>query len=153
MLKLVKFAAMASIVVLAACGGGSGGNEPPSATETPAPNQVRVIDADTVDVDGTRYRLLGIDAPEARQTCRALGRTWDCGAATTEALRSRAQDMTCEGGDTDRFGRTVGVCSSGSENLNAWLVANGWALAYRQFSEVICPAGEFWSCVLLTVFF
>ena len=134
MLNLGKFAAMASIAVLAACGGG-GGNEPPSATETPAASQVRVIDADTVDVDGARYRLLGIDAPEARQTCRAWGRTWDYGAAATEALMSRAQGMTCEGGDTDRFGRTVGVCSSGGEDLNAWLVASGWALAYRQFSD------------------
>ena len=134
-LNLGKFAAMASIVALAACGGGGGGNEPPTATETPTPNQVRVIDADTVDVDGTRYRLFGIDAPEARQTCRAWGRTWDCGAAATEALMSRAEGMTCEGGDTDRFGRTVGVCSSGGVDLNAWLVANGWALAYRQFSD------------------
>ena len=133
-MNLGKFAAMASIAVLTACGGGDG-TERPSATETPTPSQVRVIDADTVDVDGTRYRLLGIDAPEARQTCRAWGRTWDCGAAATEALMSRAEGMTCEGGDTDRFGRTVGVCSSGGVDLNAWLVANGWALAYRQFSD------------------
>ncbi len=135
MLNLGKFAAMASIAALAACGGGSGGNDPPSATETPTPSQVRVIDADTVDVDGTRYRLFGIDAPEARQTCRAWGRTWDCGVAAAEALMSRAEGMTCEGGETDRFGRTVGVCSSGGVDLNAWLVANGWALAYRQYSD------------------
>ena len=134
-LNLGKFAAMASIAALAACGGGSGGNDPPTATETPTPSHIRVIDADTVDVDGTRYRLFGIDAPEARQTCRALGRTWGCGAAATEALMSRAEGMTCEGGDTDRFGRTVGVCSSGGVDLNAWLVANGWALAYRRFSD------------------
>ena len=134
-MNLVKSAAMASIVALAACVGGGGGTEQPTAKESPAASQVRVIDADTVDVDGTRYRLFGIDAPETRQTCRALGRTWDCGAAATEALMSRAEGMTCEGGDTDRFGRTVGVCSSGGADLNAWLVANGWALAYRQFSE------------------
>ena len=135
-MNLVKLTAMVSIAALTACGGGGdSGNDPPSATETPAPNQVRVIDADTVDIDGTRYRLFGIDAPEARQTCRAWGRTWDCGAAATEALMSRAEGMTCEGGGTDRFGRTVGVCSSGGVDLNAWLVANGWALAYRQFSD------------------
>ena len=133
-MKLLEFAAMASVAVLTACGGG-GGNEPSTMTEAPPASQVRVIDADTVDVDGTRYRLFGIDAPEARQTCRAWGRTWDCGAAATEALMSRAEGMTCEGGDTDRFGRTVGVCSSGGEDLNAWLVANGWALAYRRFSD------------------
>ena len=129
-------------LVLAACGGGGGGDgtppltEPPATgTEPPVATQVRVIDADTVDIDGTRHRLFGIDAPEASQTCRAWGRTWDCGAAATEALMSRAAGMGCTGSDTDRFGRVLGVCSSGGDDLNAWLVANGWALAYRQFAD------------------
>ena len=102
--------------------------------EQPDVSQIRVIDADTVDIDGTRYRLHGIDAPERYQTCRAWGRTWDCGAAATEALMSRAEGMRCEGGDTDRYGRVIGVCSSAGEDLNGWLVANGWALAYREYS-------------------
>ena len=64
-----------------------------------------------------------------------MGRTWDCGAAATEALMSRAEGMSCTGSGTDAFGRTIGICSAGGRDLNAWLVANGWALAYRQFSE------------------
>ena len=108
---------------------------PPPVVDPPAVNHVRVIDADTVDIDGTRYRLSGIDAPESRQTCRTWGRTWDCGAAATEALMTRVEGMSCEGNSTDRYGRVIGVCSSGGEDLNAWLVANGWALAYRQYSE------------------
>ena len=127
--------AAASIAVLAACGGGSGGEGPATETEPPAVSHIRVIDADTVDVDGTRYRLFGIDAPETDQTCRAWGRTWDCGAAATEALMSRAEGMSCEGSGTDIYGRVIGVCSSGGEDLNAWLVANGWAIAYRRYAE------------------
>ncbi|MYE01823.1 MAG: hypothetical protein F4Y03_11205, partial [Alphaproteobacteria bacterium] len=61
--------------------------------------------------------------------------TWACGAAATEALRSRAAGMSCSGSETDSYGRTLGVCSSGGEDLNAWLVANGWALAYRQYAD------------------
>ena len=137
---------VASLSVLAACGGGSDGSGPPTVVEPPveppAVSQVRVIDADTVDVDGTRYRLFGIDAPEADQTCRAWGRTWDCGAAATEALRSRAEGMSCQGSGTDSYGRVIGVCSSGGEDLNAWLVANGWALAYRYFSEAYVSQEE-----------
>lgn len=118
-----------------ACPEGQEGTPPDCRTPLDLPGAVRVIDADTVDIDGTRYRLFGIDAPESRQTCRAWGRTWDCGAAATEALRTRAAGMSCAGSDTDRYGRTLGVCSSGGEDLNAWLVAGGWALAYRQYSD------------------
>ena len=126
--------AIAAAGLLAACGGAGSESETPETGPPRPPSVVRVIDADTVDVDGTRFRLHGIDAPEARQTCRALGRTWNCGAAATEALKARSEGMSCDGGETDRFGRTVGTCSAGGADMNAWLVANGWALAYRQFS-------------------
>ena len=43
--------------------------------------------------------------------------------------------MSCAGGETDQYGRTIGTCSAGGTDLNAWLVANGWALAYLQFSQ------------------
>ena len=132
-------ATVALIAALAACGGGGHGPAtnavtPPIEPGPPPSAQIRVIDADTVDIDGTRWRLEGIDAPETRQTCRAWGRTWDCGAAATEALMSRAADMSCSGSETDRYGRSIGVCSAGGEDLNAWLVSQGWALAYRQYS-------------------
>ena len=126
---------LATVASLTACGGEGGDTEPPATDPAQPASVVRVIDADTVDVDGTRFRLHGIDAPETRQTCRAMGRTWNCGEAATEALRARAEGMSCVGGETDRYGRTIGTCSAGGVDLNAWLVANGWALAYLQFSQ------------------
>ncbi|MDE0240642.1 MAG: thermonuclease family protein [bacterium] len=143
MKKLSMAATAALIAVLAACGGGGGGTstavtDPPateSETDTPVAARIRVIDADTVEIDGTRWRLHAIDAPETRQTCRAWGRTWDCGAAATDALMSRAASMSCAGSESDRYGRMIGVCSAAGEDLNAWLVAEGWALAYRQFGS------------------
>ena len=128
-----------ALLTLAACGGGGSSSgpvpEPAPPVDTAPAAHIRVIDADTVDVDGVRWRLFGIDAPEVRQSCRAWGLTWDCGAAATDALRSRAAGMSCEGSGTDRYGRSVGVCSSGGEDLNAWLVANGWALADRRYAD------------------
>ena len=47
----------------------------------------------------------------------------DCGLVLSRA----AEGMACEDGETYQFGQTVGVCSSGGVELNAWLVANGWA--------------------------
>ncbi|MDE0694333.1 MAG: hypothetical protein OXH76_00680 [Boseongicola sp.] len=49
-----------------ACAGVGNGSETPAADPPRQANIVRVIDADTVDVDGTRFRLHGIDAPETR---------------------------------------------------------------------------------------
>lgn len=97
-----------------------------------------VIDGDTIEVNDSRIRLYGIDAPESRQTCLAGGQRWPCGEQATRALTDRVGNQTvrCEERDRDRYGRIVAVCRLAGQDLNAWLVAQGWALAYRQFSEV-----------------
>jgi hypothetical protein len=33
-----------------------------------------------------------------------------------------------------RYGRIVAVCSTAGEDLDAWMVQQGWALAYREYS-------------------
>jgi endonuclease YncB( thermonuclease family) len=46
----------------------------------PAPGQgVRVIDGDTVEIDGRLVQLYGIDAPELGQLCDRDGELWECG--------------------------------------------------------------------------
>lgn len=104
----------------------------------------RVIDGDTLDLDGRRIRLYGIDAPEARQTCRRDGRNWHCGEEAGRALSIAIgnRQMTCEERDTDRYGRIVAICFAGGENMNAWMVRNGWAVAYRQYGGAIYDAEE-----------
>lgn len=34
----------------------------------------------------------------------------------------------------DRYGRVVAVCYVQGNDVNGWLVGNGWALAYRRYS-------------------
>lgn len=51
-----------------------------------APAQVFVTDGDTIEVDGTTYRLNGIDAPEFGQDCNGPTGTWKCGKAALSAL-------------------------------------------------------------------
>lgn len=98
----------------------------------------RVIDGDTIDVGVVRIRLHGIDAPEAGQQCRrANGTSWQCGTAATERLAELAQDreVKCHARERDAYGRVIGECWAGDVNMNAALVGEGLAWAYRRFSE------------------
>ncbi len=103
-----------------------------------APNgTVRVIDADTIDVGGTRVRLFGIDAPEMGQPCAADGRQWDCGAWTRDAVANAFEGAyaRCQSRDTDRYGRVVAQCSVDGRDIGQAIVRSGLAWAYRRYSE------------------
>lgn len=105
----------------------------------------RIVDGDTVKIGTVRVRLSGIDAPEHRQFCRKPnGEKWPCGQAATDALQAKigGHPITCSPRDTDRYGRTVAVCYLDGVDLNAWMVENGWAVAYRQFSGDYVGAEE-----------
>jgi endonuclease YncB( thermonuclease family) len=93
-----------------------------------------VIDGDTIDVAGYRIRLQGIDAPESNQTCTDAGsRAWLCGRAATRELIDHlaGRQLKCETSGLDRYRRVLAVCAlpDGSD-VNAWMVQQGWALAY-----------------------
>ncbi len=97
-----------------------------------------VTDGDTIRMGQNRIRLYGIDAPERDQTCSYdNGQIWYCGVSATEALRSfiAGSRVGCRQKDTDRYGRIVAVCFIGETDINAWMVRNGWAVAYRRYSR------------------
>lgn len=97
-----------------------------------------VIDGDTLEVHGQRIRLHGIDAPESRQLCRRPGgAAWRCGQQAALALSDRIGrgTVSCAVKDRDRYGRLVAVCSRDREDLNRWMVEQGWAVAYRSYSR------------------
>ena len=52
---------------------------------------------------------------------------WACGEAATRPVE-------CAERDRDRYGRVVAVCSIPGEDLNAWMVEQGWPVAYRKYS-------------------
>lgn len=96
----------------------------------------RVIDGDTIDVDGQRIRIHGIDAPESAQNCARDGVTWLCGQEAGARLRAlvRGAQVKCEAIDKDRYGRIVGKCFANGADVGAEMVSEGLALAYRQYS-------------------
>jgi hypothetical protein len=80
--------------------------------------------------------LHGIDAPESAQVCKAKEKSYRCGTSATLALSRlvSGKSVSCEERDRDRYGRIVAVCHAGGKDLNAWLVSEGLALAYRRYS-------------------
>lgn len=104
-----------------------------------------VIDGDTIEIHGQRIRLEGIDAPEAAQLCMDDGgRQWRCGQKAALALADRigSRSVACEPTDRDSYRRTLAICRVGDDNLNAWMVRHGWALAYRRYSTMYVPAED-----------
>ena len=104
-----------------------------------------VIDGDTLDINRHRIRLHGIDAPESSQWCRdADGGTWACGEASTAYLVELVgqERVSCSIQDTDRYGRSIAICSARGVTLNEQMVRTGNALAYRQYSYDYADAEE-----------
>jgi len=97
----------------------------------------RVIDGDTIEVSGQKVRLHGVDAPESRQTCQKGGVEWLCGREASKAMRIIVgrSEVACEAIDTDRYGRIVGRCVTGGNDIGEALVSQGLALAYRRYSK------------------
>ena len=122
---MVRAVAFLSLVLLAAGAAGAG-----------ISGVASVTDGDTLRIGSERIRLHGIDAPESKQTCRAGGKTWACGEAANRALRERlaGRPVGCAERDRDRYGRIVAVCSVDGADVNAWMVEQGWAMAYRKYS-------------------
>ncbi|NLH80400.1 MAG: thermonuclease family protein [Phyllobacteriaceae bacterium] len=94
-----------------------------------------VSDGDSVTIEGTRLRLLGIDAPELAQTCRRDDRGFACGETArthlAELIASRRLDCVWE--KRDKYGRGLARCRAGTVELNAAMVRDGWAVAYGDY--------------------
>lgn len=96
-----------------------------------------VVSGDTLQVNGQRIRLASIDAPELEQNCKKDGEPWPCGRAAANALEDFLgnRTVTCLERGRDRERRMVALCEADGEDVAAWLVLNGWALAYARYSD------------------
>lgn len=105
----------------------------PRGQEVRAPNAaVRVIDGETLALDGQVVRLAGVRAPQRGQLCHDVaGREYDCGAAAAAAVARliAGRDVECRLQGRDPMGRPTGFCRAGGAELNASLVADGFVLA------------------------
>ncbi|MBX3549075.1 MAG: DUF4236 domain-containing protein [Xanthobacteraceae bacterium] len=100
--------------------------------------RARVVDGDSIIINGLQIRLEGIDAPEAEQVCTgAKGERWSCGITAAQRLAGlvKGEVVTCKKIGTDRYARVLAICSlKGGTELNAWLVREGLAVAFLRYS-------------------
>ena len=100
--------------------------------------QASVIDGDTLEIHGNRIRLWGIDAPETTQLCRGEdSEQYRCGAQAANDLDGyiASRPVNCNPISLDRYGRTLATCTVGGADLGEWLVRNGLALDWPQYSK------------------
>jgi hypothetical protein len=83
--------------------------------------KAQAIDGDSLVLDDRRVRLIGIDAPERRQTCEKFGRTTQCGRRAHAELTKIISGKTieCESFGNDRYDRTLAKFRTGTADLAA----------------------------------
>ena len=107
---------------------------------------VAIIDGDTIKIRNQKIRLLGIDAPEINQTCKmsylkvnvlVLSKKYNCGKISKLKLKKFLEKkvVRCIYKSRDRYKRLIAECYVGNKNINAWMVRNGYAVAYRKYSK------------------
>src|SRR3990167_7070497 len=103
--------------------------------EPPVSGNAVVRDADTIEIGGVAFRLVGVDALEFNQSCSREGATWPCGREAARALAGhiRGRMVTCAPEGTDRYGRTLARCDIGGVDIGEWLAVNGWAFDTSRF--------------------
>lgn len=111
--------------------------EPDETSSEALTGRPSVVDGDTLEVAGRRIRLWGVDAPESRQICTQAGEPWRCGQQAANALDAwlGARPVACMEIDKDQYGRSVSRCTVGGEDIGRWLVINGWAVEYTDYSD------------------
>ena len=109
---------------------------PASAATVTGP--AHVVDGDTLEMEGQRIRLFAIDAPEGDQLCYREAENWPCGQVAADKLGSMigSSELICRGEEIDQYGRLLAVCMIAGLDLNRLMVAEGWALAFRRYSDI-----------------
>tara|TARA_B100000530_G_scaffold83975_1_gene51095 strand:+ start:325 stop:840 length:516 start_codon:yes stop_codon:yes gene_type:complete len=107
----------------------------------------KVIDGDTIKINKKKIRLFGIDAPEKKQICQKIylsfiifkfQKDYRCGEESSLALLKKLQGKKVKcilENNKDKYKRYIGTCYIKKQDINGWLVKNGYAVAYRKYSK------------------
>jgi endonuclease YncB( thermonuclease family) len=101
------------------------------------PQKIRVVDGDTIYLNGEKIRFSGIDTPELKQTCINNETVDSCGITAKEILIEKIANnkVECISEGKDQYKRTLAECFVNNESLSSYLVRSGYAFAYRRYSK------------------
>ena len=99
--------------------------------------EVKVIDGDTIHLNGEKIRFTGIDTPELKQTCNKDNKIIPCGIEARKLLIDKISDnnVNCKREGKDQYKRTLAECFVNNLSLSSYLVRKGYAFAYRKYSK------------------
>ena len=108
-------------------------------------NNLKVIDGDTIVLNGEKIRFSGVDTPELKQTCSQNGIKINCGMLAKILLVKKIGNNTpqCISEGKDFYKRTLAECFVNGESLSSFLVRSGYAFAYRKYSTKFIKDEEF----------
>tara|TARA_B100001146_G_C15780556_1_gene263969 strand:+ start:90 stop:509 length:420 start_codon:yes stop_codon:yes gene_type:complete len=106
---------------------------------------LKVIDGDTIVLNGEKIRFSGIDTPELKQKCIKNDQKVFCGVLAKKLLLEKIDNKTpeCIREGKDIYKRTLAECFINGESLSVFLVRNGYAFAYRKYSDKFIKEEEF----------
>jgi endonuclease YncB( thermonuclease family) len=99
--------------------------------------ELKVVDGDTIHLDGEKIRFTGIDTPELKQTCIKGEAKDNCGIKAKQILIDKIGNNTvkCISEGKDQYKRTLAECFVNNDSLSSYLVRSGYAFAYRRYSD------------------
>ena len=108
-------------------------------------DSLRVVDGDTIVLNGEKIRFSGIDTPELKQTCMNGDEKVFCGKTAKILLIKKIGNETpvCISEGKDAYKRTLAECFVNGESLSVFLVRSGYAFAYRKYSDKFIKDEEF----------
>ena len=108
-------------------------------------NNIKVVDGDTIVLNGEKIRFSGIDTPELKQNCLKDDEKVSCGISAKILLVKKIGNNTpeCIREGKDVYKRTLAECFVNGESLSKFLVRSGYAFAYRKYSTKFIEDEEF----------
>ena len=107
--------------------------------------ELKVIDGDTIHLNGEKIRFSGIDTPELKQTCLKEGIQNPCGVTAKQILIGKIgnNNVKCISEGKDQYKRILAECFVNNESLSSYLVRSGYAFAYRKYSKNFIPDEDY----------